>query len=68
LKDYLHNISIYNQNVQQYVQKFMNLGLYRESFDELLNLLPPKASVLELGCGPGNVVKYLKSRKVEGGQ
>jgi SAM-dependent methyltransferase len=68
LNDYLHNVSIYNHHVPQYVQKFMDLGLYRESFNELLNLLPPNASILELGCGPGNVVKYLKSRKVVGGQ
>ena len=59
----LHNVNIYNHHVPQYVNKFMDLGLYKDTFDELLKLLPTKARVLELGCGPGNVVKYLKSKR-----
>jgi cyclopropane fatty-acyl-phospholipid synthase-like methyltransferase len=61
----LHNINIYNQYVPQYVQKFMDLGLYRDTFDEFMLLLPPGAGILELGCGPGNVVKYLKEKRTD---
>jgi SAM-dependent methyltransferase len=41
----------------------MNLDLYADTFDTLLNYLPSNATVLELGCGPGNVVKYLREKR-----
>lgn len=41
----------------------MGLDLYKDTFDFFLELLPINAKVLELGCGPGNVVKYLKRKR-----
>lgn len=58
-----HNIDIYNRYVREYMDRFMDLGLYRQSFDHLLRCLPENATVLELGCGPGNVVKYLLQKR-----
>jgi predicted TPR repeat methyltransferase len=60
-----HTVEVYNQHVDTYVHKFMDLGLYKDTFDPLLKHLPTDAQVLELGCGPGNVVKYLKSNRVD---
>ncbi len=57
------NVSIYNQHVKEYMHKFMDLSLYKDTFDYLLNTLPLGGTMLELGCGPGNVVKYIKSKK-----
>jgi SAM-dependent methyltransferase len=54
-----HTVSIYNQYVQAYMNKFMDFGLYHDTFDCLINKLPKNATLLELGCGPGNVVRYL---------
>lgn len=50
------NVNIYNQYVQAYIEKFMDLDLYKDSFDHLLHSLPSGGTVLELGCGPTNVV------------
>jgi cyclopropane fatty-acyl-phospholipid synthase-like methyltransferase len=41
----------------------MDLGLYKDTFNYLLDNIPLGGSVIELGCGPGNVVHYLKSKR-----
>lgn len=47
-----------------YEDKFMDLDLYNDSYDAFLKHLSNKeASVLELGCGPGNITKYLLSKR-----
>lgn len=59
----LHNIAVYNRCVASYSKKFMDLNLYKDSFAYLLQTLPAGAYVLELGCGPGNVVHYLSTKR-----
>jgi cyclopropane fatty-acyl-phospholipid synthase-like methyltransferase len=59
----LHTVNIYNQYVKEYIDKFMNFDLYNDTFDYFLKLLPRESNVLELGCGPGNVVKYFSTRR-----
>lgn len=59
----MHNVKVYNQYVQEYVNRFFDLGLYKDTFDSFLEFVPSKPKVLELGCGPGNVVKYLSSKR-----
>lgn len=41
----------------------MSLELYKDTFDLIIEKAPPNAHVLDLGCGPGNVIKYLKSKR-----
>jgi 2-polyprenyl-3-methyl-5-hydroxy-6-metoxy-1,4-benzoquinol methylase len=42
----------------------MDLSLYDESYDDFCQLLQKKnASILEIGCGPGNVTKYLLGKR-----
>ena len=60
---HLHTVNVYNDHVKEYVNRFMDLGLYRDTFDAFLELVPVNAKILELGCGPGNVVKYLRSKR-----
>lgn len=48
---------------EAYQAKFMDLTLYDASYDRLGALLPPRARVLELGCGPGNVTRALLRRR-----
>jgi cyclopropane fatty-acyl-phospholipid synthase-like methyltransferase len=62
---HLHTVNIYNRHVREYVEKFMDLHLYKDTFDQFLEQLPLYANVLELGCGPGNVVKYLKTKRTD---
>ena len=63
MDNHLHTVSIYNGHVKEYVNKFMGLDLYKDTFDSFLEHVPAKGNILELGCGPGNVVKYLKSKR-----
>jgi cyclopropane fatty-acyl-phospholipid synthase-like methyltransferase len=61
----LQTITIYNQYVNEYVNKFMHFDLYNDTFDALLKLLPPNSNLLELGCGPGNVIKYFSGKRFD---
>jgi cyclopropane fatty-acyl-phospholipid synthase-like methyltransferase len=58
-----HNTEVYNAYVQPYITRFMDLALYKESFNYLVENLPSNAEVFELGCGPGNVIRYLSSKR-----
>jgi SAM-dependent methyltransferase len=59
----LETVNIYNQYVDNYINKFMNFDLYNDTFDFFLDLLPQNSSILELGCGPGNVIKYFLAQR-----
>ena len=53
-------IDTYNKAAVNYQNKFMHLDLYHDTFDEFCRHVNRKnADILELGCGPGNVTKYL---------
>jgi cyclopropane fatty-acyl-phospholipid synthase-like methyltransferase len=45
------------------MNRFMDLNLYKDTFSHLIDELPPSGAILELGCGPGNVVKYIKANR-----
>ncbi len=59
----LQTIDIYNQYVNEYVNKFMHFDLYNDTFDDFLKLLPANSTLLELGCGPGNVIHYFSEKR-----
>ncbi len=59
---YLETFRTWNKIAEIYQDKFMNLDLYNETYDLLLELLDLNSSVLEIGCGPGNITKYLLSK------
>ena len=59
----LKTVDIYNQYVKEYEEKFMLFDLYNDTFDALLNVLPITESILELGCGPGNVINYFLNKR-----
>lgn len=61
----LKTVQVYNEYVSEYINKFMYFDLYNDTFDAFLNLLPQKGNVLELGCGPGNVVKYFLDKRTD---
>ena len=47
-----------------YQEKFMNLDLYNDSYDLFCQQIEkPDPKVLEIGCGPGNITKYLLKKR-----
>ena len=55
---------IFNSCASQYQEKFMDFDLYHDIFDIFCDKLHKNnASLLEIGCGPGNISKYLLNKK-----
>ncbi len=55
--DITHNT--WNKLGDLYQEHFMDLDIYNSSYDSFCQILPEGAEVLELGCGPGNITRYL---------
>lgn len=54
----------YNSIAQLYRDVFMDLDLYNETYDVFCSLTDKKnARVLELGCGPGNITRYIHHKR-----
>lgn len=55
-----NTIAIFDQFAEGYEEKYMNQGLYSDSLDLFCEKLQrPDAKILDVGCGPGNISKYL---------
>ena len=55
---------IFNKHASLYQDKFMDVSLYRGSFDFFCySIKKQNASVLELACGPGNITRYLLDKR-----
>lgn len=53
----------WNKIANLYEDKFMNLSLYDETYDFFCNILKKEQiNIFEIGCGPGNITKYLLSK------
>lgn len=59
---YQETFETWNRVAKIYEDKFMDLDLYNDSYDIFLDLLSTNSSVLEIGCGPGNITKYLLAK------
>ncbi len=54
----------WNKVATLYQERFMHLELYNDSYDFFCEQLKkPNAQVLEIGCGPGNITRYLLSKR-----
>jgi cyclopropane fatty-acyl-phospholipid synthase-like methyltransferase len=63
---YRTTIKTWDKLAQRYQDVFMDLNLYDQTYDAFCNLLEKKdASILELGCGPGNVTRYLLHKRLD---
>lgn len=54
----------WNKIASIYQDKFMNLDLYDATYNTFcVHLQKPQAKILEIGCGPGNITKYLLNKR-----
>ena len=61
---YKETFETWNKVANLYEEKFMDLDLYNSTYDNFCNLLKTKnPDVLEIGCGPGNITKYIISQR-----
>ena len=61
---YKETFDTWNKIASLYQDKFMELDLYNDSYDFICNSIDkPNAKLLEIGCGPGNITKYLIAKR-----
>lgn len=60
---YESTFNTWNKVALLYQEKFMDTGLYNDSYDIFCESLPARAAILEIGCGPGNITRYLLQKK-----
>ncbi len=61
---YKETFDTWNNVASIYRDKFMDLNLYNDSYDYICNsVTKQKAKLLEIACGPGNITKYLLSKR-----
>ncbi|PWB27476.1 class I SAM-dependent methyltransferase [Flavobacterium sp. HTF] len=61
---YKETFETWNKIASLYQDRFMDLDLYNETYDFVCSSMDktdPK--ILEIGCGPGNITKYLLSKR-----
>ncbi|PKB16134.1 trans-aconitate 2-methyltransferase [Flavobacterium sp. 5] len=62
--NYKETFKTWNKIASLYEDKFMNLDLYDKTYDFISDSIPKEnAEILEIGCGPGNIAKYLLSKR-----
>jgi 2-polyprenyl-3-methyl-5-hydroxy-6-metoxy-1,4-benzoquinol methylase len=64
LDKYKETFETWNKIANIYQEKFMDMDLYNDTYDYICkNIEKPKAKILEIGCGPGNITKYILSQR-----
>ncbi len=57
---YSETHTTWNKIAQLYEDMFMELSLYNDTYQEFCDLLKkPQGSILEIGCGPGNITRQI---------
>lgn len=61
---YKETFETWNKIASLYQDKFMDLDLYNDTYDFVCRSIDKEnPKILEIGCGPGNITKYLLSKR-----
>jgi trans-aconitate methyltransferase len=64
MDNYQKTFETWNKVASLYQDKFMYLDLYNDTYDRFCELIEkPNPPIFEIGCGPGNITKYLLARR-----
>lgn len=71
MDNYQITFQTWNKLAKLYETNFMDLDMYNDTYDRFCDrVIDKNASILEIGCGPGNITKYLLDKnpqyKIEG--
>lgn len=56
--------SIFNQVAHRYVEKYMDVGAYADGLEAFCEQIKtPNARILDIACGPGNITRFLLSKR-----
>lgn len=57
-------IDVFDKRANEYQAKFMDVGLYHDTFNLFCNSIKKEnADILEIACGPGNITRYLLTKR-----
>ena len=63
MDNYKVTFETWNKVATLYQEKFMDLDLYNDTFDLFCSKIKKmNAKILEVGCGPGNIARYISSQ------
>ena len=61
---YKETFDTWNKVASLYQEKFMDLDCYNDTYDFICDSIHKgQAKILEIGCGPGNITKYLLTKR-----
>ncbi len=64
MDQYKTNFQTWDKLASAYQDKFMAMDLYNSTYDLFCHAVEKqKAKIFEVGCGPGNITKYLLSKR-----
>ena len=64
MDSYKETFETWDKVAKLYQDKFMDMDLYNDSYDSICKLIAKRnAALLEIGCGPGNITKYLSIKR-----
>ena len=63
MNKYQITFNTWNNVADLYQKHFMDLDLYNDSYDAFCDRIAPNPKILEIGCGPGNITKYILNKR-----